>query len=91
MTQPDLLTPESAFTRFWKAYPRKVSKPHAQKAWRLNKCDAIAERVIAALDAQKPLWKDPQFIPYPATWLNGRRWEDEIAKPYQPKHAFALR
>ena len=22
-----------------------------------------------------------QFIPYPATWINGRRWEDEVTEP----------
>ena len=25
-----------------------------------------------------PHWTDPQYIPYPAKWLNGGAWEDEI-------------
>ena len=39
---------------------------------------------MAALPAHIKFWQargDPQFIPYPATWLNGARWEDEIEMP----------
>jgi hypothetical protein len=28
---------------------------------------------------------DGQFIPYPATWLNGKRWEDEIQINDEPQ------
>ncbi len=27
---------------------------------------------------------DMPYIPHPATWLNGRRWEDEIVKAKAP-------
>ena len=37
---------------------------------------------MSAIEAQKksPQWtKDGgQFIPHPATWLNGKRWEDQV-------------
>jgi hypothetical protein len=72
---------EQQFIQFWEAYPRKVSKQAAARVWLRMAPD---ER-IAALDAlprhkQSRDWiKDGgKFIPYPATWLNGRRWEDEI-------------
>ena len=70
------------FDRFWGAYPRKVSKADARKAFaKLNPDAALVEDMLRALDWQKrlPDWtKDRgQFIPYPATWLNARRWEDE--------------
>ena len=70
------------FDRFWGAYPRKVSKADARKAFaKLNPDAALVEDMLRALDWQKrlPEWtKDGgQFIPYPATWLNARRWEDE--------------
>ena len=70
------------FDRFWGAYPRKVSKADARKAFaKLNPDTALVEDMLRALDWQKrlPEWtKDGgQFIPYPATWLNARRWEDE--------------
>lgn len=72
------------FDRFWGAYPRKVSKTDARKAFaKLIPDAALVEAMIQALDWQKrlPEWtKDGgRFIPYPATWLNARRWEDEPA------------
>ena len=76
---PDILP---LFDRFWGAYPRKVSKADARKAFaKLNPDAALVEDMLRALDWQKslPEWtKDGgQFVPYPATWLNARRWEDE--------------
>ena len=66
------------FDRFWNAYPRKVGKPAAEKAW--NK---IRHRtnLMEGLEAWKKTeqWQDEKFIPYPATFLNQRRWEDEPA------------
>ena len=26
-------------------------------------------------------WQDKQYIPHPSTWLNGKRWEDEVPAP----------
>ena len=74
-----------AFDLFWDAYPRKTGKQDAIKAFqRLNPNDALMQTIIGAIDRQKlsPQWtKDGgQFIPHPATWINGRRWEDEMPK-----------
>ncbi|WP_085678172.1 MULTISPECIES: Pyocin large subunit-like protein [unclassified Pseudomonas] len=71
------------FTRFWKLYPRRVGKANAEKAWSKLKVDAdLFERMASALAAWaiSPDWmKDGgQFIPHPATWLNGKRWDDEL-------------
>lgn len=71
---------------FWKAYPRKVSKQQAEKAWqKLNPDSELLEKIMAALEQQKASdqWQreDGQFIPYPSTWINQKRWEDEAAKP----------
>lgn len=68
------------FNAFWKAYPRKVSKSSAEKAFsKLKVNDDILRTMLTALNIQKQCkqWQDKQFIPYPATWLNQRRWEDE--------------
>lgn len=70
------------FDLFWGAYPRKVSKADARKAFaKLNPDAALVEDMLRALDWQKrlPEWTRDggQFVPYPATWLNSRRWEDE--------------
>lgn len=66
---------DSEFEIFYSSYPKKVAKPNARKAWEKNKCNL--EQVLPALEKHKKTWKDPQFIPHPATWLNQRRWEDE--------------
>lgn len=71
------------FERFWKAYPRKVGKGAAEKSFKKYKPDdSLTERMIASVEAHKKSdqWKKDggQFIPHPATWLNQRRWEDEI-------------
>lgn len=63
------------FDAFYIAYPRKVSKANARKAWVKNDCKL--SEILPALENHKKGWKDPQYIPHPATWLNQRRWEDE--------------
>ena len=71
-----IVSTNSDFETFYSAYPRKVSKSNAEKAWKKQKC--VLSQVMPSLQKQMKLWTDPQFIPHPATWLNGRRWEDEI-------------
>jgi len=83
------------FGSFWNAYPRKTAKQAAQKAWdKLKPDDALLAIMLSAIDTQKKsaAWtKDGgQFIPHPATWLNGRRWEDEVrTKPEPPKPRYS--
>lgn len=68
------------FDRFWTAYPRHEGKQAAMKAWRKLGPDPPLAAILAALAWQCQLarWvNEPEFIPHPATYLNGRRWEDE--------------
>jgi hypothetical protein len=70
---------ESDFDRFWAQYPRKVGKQKAQKAWgRLTKKEKIA--IFGVLGAHVSQWRGvrPEFVPHATSWLNGRRWEDEL-------------
>lgn len=68
------------FEQFWQAYPRKVGKGGAYKAWQHAKdrpCLACLLEVVKTQSNSKDWRKDGgQFIPHPATWLNQRRWED---------------
>ncbi|MGY8644304.1 MAG: helix-turn-helix domain-containing protein [Verrucomicrobiales bacterium] len=68
------------FDLFWKAYPRKVSKQNALKAFTKIKGVSLRE-ILSGIESQKihggALARDTEFIPHPATWLSGRRWEDE--------------
>lgn len=87
---PDSLNPSPApvdrdelFSRFWKLYPRKVGKDKAEKAWaKLKLTQDLFDLIVSALakHAVTPGWtKDSgQFIPHASTWLNGKRWEDEV-------------
>lgn len=70
------------FDRFWAAYPRKTAKKDAVKAWgKIGADEKLLAVILAAIEKQKAgrQWSDPEYIPHPATWLNGRRWEDEVA------------
>ena len=67
------------FDDFWKHYPRKVSKPNALKAWlKVKPDDELTKTIISAISKQNLSAKEEQFIPHPASWLNGKRWEDEV-------------
>ena len=72
-------TPE-AFDVFWKAYPKKVNKAAARRAF--AKVTVSLETLTRAVAKQKlsAQWQSDggRYIPYPATWLNQRRWEDEL-------------
>lgn len=67
------------FLPFWTKYPRKENKPAARRAWlRLNPLDQ-ASAISRVLVLNQQGWGcEDKFIPHPASWLNGRRWEDEI-------------
>lgn len=74
---------KSNFEIFYKAYPRKVGKANVEKWFNKNKpSEDLFDLMMKKLELFKksPDWlKDNgQFIPYPATWLNQKRWEDEI-------------
>lgn len=74
---------DPAFDAFWAEYPNKKAKPDALKAWNKLKPDAgLAQAIMTGLNRQKGSvqWQEDggRYIPYPATWLNGRRWEDEV-------------
>ena len=79
---------EDSFEIFWKDYPNKKSKQQSKKAFlRLTKKD-INDILIVYKDHLE-FWdgKEKQFIPHASTWLNQRRWEDEIESA-EEKFAF---
>ena len=65
------------FQTFWAEYPKKVAKVDAEKAAK-KIADSEWPAVLEGLRKYKKVWTDRQFIPYPGTFLNKRRWEDEI-------------
>lgn len=69
------------FLHFYSAYPRHVGRGAAERAYRqaLKKADHL--EIMAGLTRAMAEWKsrqtEKQYIPHPATWLNGERWRDE--------------
>jgi hypothetical protein len=69
------------FIAFWYRYPRKQARAEAERAWwRLSQADRAA--ALERIPAQVAQWQlsgtQRRFIPHASTWLNQRRWEDEI-------------
>ena len=69
------------FAAFWQMYPKKVAKGYAEKAWkRLKPTEEIFIKIMDALERQRrsDQWcrDGGRYVPNPATWLNGKYWED---------------
>lgn len=74
---------EKRFDLFWKAYPKKKAKKTAWNAFKKVKPDdALFSLIMEAIGRYRTSqeWQrdSGQFIPHPATWLNGGCWDDEI-------------
>lgn len=70
------------FEKFWEEYPKKKSKGAARKAFEnaIKKgitVDVLIDAVIRQRCGSQWTKDNGQYIPYPATWLNQERWEDE--------------
>jgi hypothetical protein len=89
---------KESFALFWESYPKKMAKAQAQKSFdKILKDGTNLEDILKGLELSKKSeqWQkdNGQFIPYPATWLNQGRWEDEhsteIQEPRIPFEKFA--
>ncbi len=70
------------FEDFWALYPKKVDKKNAFASFRKINPDAeLLAKILEAVEAFKKTeqWSETAFIPYPSTWLNGRRYEDDLS------------
>lgn len=70
---------DSWFEAFYSKYPKKRDKPAAVKAFK-KRCvkKEDFDIIMAGLDRWIEAWKgkDPQYIPYPAKWLNAEQYND---------------
>ncbi len=76
------------FEKFWAAYPRKVAKAEARKAWAQTASirpdtDLLVKAVLSHCKTEQWMKSNGAFIPHAATWLRGERWEDvyEVSLP----------
>ena len=80
----------SSFDLFWSKYPKKINKATALKSFNSLKPNSqLLTKILESIDnfIETEEWKKDsgRFIPYPSTWLNNKRWEDEIIKLKKPK------
>ncbi len=71
---------DESFNVFWSAYPRKAGRQKASGAWlKLAPDEELQAKILEALEQQKETaqWQSG-VIPHASTWLNGKRWEDEV-------------
>lgn len=88
-------TIESDFNLFWEHYPKKKSKEAARKSFtkyykELPKLEDLIN--IVEMNKQTNDWiKDNgQYIPMASTWLNNKRWMDELTPPDSNKVGYLL-
>jgi len=89
---------EQRFKIFWESYPKRKSKGQAEKAFlKINPDEQLLETIVSKIEQAKTsedwLKEKGKYIPYPATWLNAKGWEDELIintnnKPTTPKDNF---
>lgn len=77
----------TGFERFWSAYPKRKAKKDAEKAWQQVNGDKHLPEILTALAWQTTqtdwIKSGGQFVPLPATYLRGLRWEDEPSEQPQ--------
>lgn len=76
-------TPDETFERFWRAFPNKVGKIVARRAWSAKRLSREIDAILAGVERyvrDKPV--DRPWL-NPSTYLNQRRWEDQPA-PVSP-------
>ena len=75
---------------FWPVYPRREAKVAALRSARaVLRTPELRAAALRALTLQLPdlTSRPPDKRPHPATWINGRRWEDEPALPFVMPHS----
>lgn len=74
---------DGGFALFWSAYPKKVAKVAAQKAFKTAKVNSeLLDTILKDVERRKTgeQWRkeNGKFIQHPASYLNAKRWEDEV-------------
>ena len=66
------------FSVFWELYGKKKgNKSKVEKKWNILSL-STQEKIIETLPNFKKSISDIQFLPFPETYLNNERWNDEI-------------
>jgi uncharacterized protein YdaU (DUF1376 family) len=78
---PPVCDEPKGFLEWFAAYPRKVGRDSAVKAYRGALAKGDSEEILDGLRRARGAWEqagtEARYIPHPATWLNRRGWADE--------------
>ena len=70
------------FSDFWREYPKKVARSKCEDKWKALKLDGMADSIIESVRKYKQTrqWIEGgvRYIPNPETFLNQKRWNDEV-------------
>lgn len=80
LDEPGIEQPTATFAEFYLAYPRKVGKESARRAFERAAKSTDPTLIVEGarrFAADPNLPQDKKFIPHPASWLNAGRWDDE--------------
>jgi hypothetical protein len=95
-----MVTLDELFDRFWKAYPRRVERKAASRAFeraiaklghhRGFPAERATDYLIEVIRTWTVQWvqheqRTPDKIPHAASWLNGERWTDELPAVATPR------
>lgn len=86
-TQPET----TAFISFWNAYPKKMDRLSAEKAFNSINPN-LYPKILDSVELQKKTeqWQKAEYIPLASKWLEGQRWEDEVVvSTIDPIEAYA--
>ena len=79
--RPGAGTASGGFGEFWSTWPRKHGKKKAEAEWKRIDAD-LRDKVIATAAAWAEHYAkhgvDKKWIPEPANWLKGERWDEDL-------------
>lgn len=82
------------FEKWWSIYPRKTAKGAAWNRWKRDKLDSKVNELVEKLEQQNALqyaFTETQYIPNASTYLNQKRYDDEVEfKGKKPAQATTL-
>lgn len=77
------------FDTFYDAYAKKVNRDKAERAWLKLKPEERQKAIEVVSEWVSSMVNDKQFQPHPATWLNGKRFNDELSDENIPAEKLA--
>jgi hypothetical protein len=75
----------AGFDQFWLSYPRKEAKAESLRIWKQRRLSESAVKILTHIEAckQTEQWQKG-FIPHASTYLNQRRFEDDLPSGGDP-------